>query len=230
MPKINIPIGLDGQLDYTAESKYLNALVYKIDRTQTGNCAFHSSSSNLDYSTDDYPNDPLIFNCGETGMIKLLSDLYGGQDGFLIMADDLNSYARKDPNSDNLIDGNGTVITPATYVENIRYKIDDTMLINRMVVPYSANLTLLSTLWSATAPYTQTISIPAIKKAFMCTCEFIFNESLGTAEEAQLADYNCISFVASEDGVLTFTCNVTKPTNNVSVNVTNYQIGIGGDI
>lgn len=91
MAKTNIPIGMNGELDYTDESKYLNTLIYKLDRTTTGQSQFTSLSSNITYSTEDYPDDDDIYSCGEVGMIRLLQKLYGGQDGFLMMAEDYNN-------------------------------------------------------------------------------------------------------------------------------------------
>lgn len=91
MAKVNIPIGLDGSLDYTDESKHLNTLIYTIDRTNSGQSTFTSLSSQITYNTEDYPDNPEIFNRGDVGMIHLLQTLYGGQDGFLMMAEDYNN-------------------------------------------------------------------------------------------------------------------------------------------
>lgn len=93
MAKINIPIGLDGKLDYSDESRYLNSLIYMTDRTNAGQATFTSVSSNITYNTADYPDNPEIYNRGEVGIIHLLQTLYGGQDGFLMMADDYNRVA-----------------------------------------------------------------------------------------------------------------------------------------
>ena len=90
MPKINIPIGTDGKLDYTDESKYLDILIYKIDRTESGQVEYTSLSSNITYKTIDYPEDSNIYNKGEVGMINLLQKIYGGENGFLMLAEDYN--------------------------------------------------------------------------------------------------------------------------------------------
>ena len=90
MAKINMPIGENGLLDYSAEAAKLNELIMNEFRTVTGTATFASSSSGLSYSTDDYADDPEIYNNGEYGMVRLLQKLYGGENGWLVMADDLN--------------------------------------------------------------------------------------------------------------------------------------------
>lgn len=95
MPKINIPMGLnEGEKDLTDESKYLTTLIYKPERTTSGVGMYTSKTSMITYSTDDYPDDPQIYNKGEVGLIYLWWKLYGGKDGFLEMAEDANSYVR----------------------------------------------------------------------------------------------------------------------------------------
>ena len=95
MPKINIPIGTNGELDYTDESRYLDTLIYKIDRTNSGQSEYTSLTSRITYRTEDYPEDNDIYNCGEIGMIRLLQKLYGGEDGFLLLANDYNRLELK---------------------------------------------------------------------------------------------------------------------------------------
>ena len=98
MPKINIPMGTEGDLDLTDESKYLSTLIYKTNKTITGEGNYISKTSGKTYSTNDYPDDSDIYNKGELGLIHLFWKLYGGEDGFLILADDVNSYLRPSGN------------------------------------------------------------------------------------------------------------------------------------
>lgn len=98
MPKINIPMGANGDLDLTDESKYLSTLIYKTNKTITGEGNYISKTSGKTYSTNDYPDDSDIYNKGELGLIHLFWKLYGGEDGFLILADDVNSYLRPSGN------------------------------------------------------------------------------------------------------------------------------------
>lgn len=90
MPKINIPIGENGSKDYSAEVIKLNELTMNASRTTTGTASFTSKSSGIYYTTDDYPDDADVYNKGDIGMICLLRKLYGGADGWLMMAGDLN--------------------------------------------------------------------------------------------------------------------------------------------
>lgn len=91
MSKLNIPLGEDGGKDYSAEIVQLNKLTTDAMRTITGTTTFTSESSGITYSTDDYPDDPEIYDKGDLGMIYLLRKLYGGENGWIVMADDLNN-------------------------------------------------------------------------------------------------------------------------------------------
>lgn len=90
MPKINIPLGENDQLDYSGEMVKMNELIANYGRTTVGACSFTSPSSGVTYNTDDYPDNEAIYNNGELGMIYLFRELFGGNGGFLLTAEDVN--------------------------------------------------------------------------------------------------------------------------------------------
>lgn len=91
MPKINIPLGLDGSLDKTDESMKLSELIYNPNRTDSGQGMYVSKTSQIEYNTDDYPDDPEIYNKGDIGLIHIFWKTLGGADGFILMASDINN-------------------------------------------------------------------------------------------------------------------------------------------
>lgn len=91
MPKINIPLGLDGELDKTDESKKLSELIYNENRTNSGQSVYISKTSQIRYDTNDYPDNPEIYNKGDIGLIHIFWNLLGGPDGFVVMASDINN-------------------------------------------------------------------------------------------------------------------------------------------
>lgn len=91
MPKINIPLGLDGGLDKTDESMKLSELIYNPNRTDSGQGVYISKTSQIEYNTDDYPDDPEIYNKGDIGLIHIFWKTLGGADGFILMASDINN-------------------------------------------------------------------------------------------------------------------------------------------
>lgn len=140
MPKTNIPMGLgSGEKDYTDEMKYLSSLIYNPNRTTTGQETYTSATSGTTYSTEDYPNDADIYNKGDVGIIRILWNLYGGEDGFLVLADDANSYIRPqgiemfvgDPIETTLIDGNLKAYYPRTDTSQVIDAITGRTLYNQ---------------------------------------------------------------------------------------------------
>lgn len=93
--KINVPMSTNLPVpnvnNKTGEAIKLNELVNKTNRSNDGQNQFTSATSGIKYSTLDYPDNPLIYNKGETGLYNILILLYGGDNGFLILADDYNN-------------------------------------------------------------------------------------------------------------------------------------------
>lgn len=86
MAKINIPLA------YGEEAQKIEELLFKHDRTTSGNTSFTSNSSGTTYKTADSTN-PNILNCGETGLLKLLIETFKTSNGWLLMAEDFNAKA-----------------------------------------------------------------------------------------------------------------------------------------
>ena len=89
MPKIDMPIGV-GNKDYSDEAKKLTELMFDAGRTYTGQVEYTSATSGISYRTADYPDNSSIYNKGDVGLISLLHTLYGGEDGWIMMAKDIN--------------------------------------------------------------------------------------------------------------------------------------------
>lgn len=89
MPKIDMPIGV-GNKDYSDEAKKLTELMFDAGRTSKGQVEYTSATSGISYRTADYPDNSSIYNKGDVGLISLLHTLYGGEDGWIMMAKDIN--------------------------------------------------------------------------------------------------------------------------------------------
>ena len=130
MAKKNIPLGEGSSLDYSHEMIKLNELTIKADRTTSGPCEFTSSTSGITYNINDY-SEANIKDKGELGMINLLRKRYGGTDGFLLMAEDINGLVK----SVSYNKGDG-VITLTKY-DGTPVKIDT--LLEKMPVSFSVD-------------------------------------------------------------------------------------------
>ena len=89
MPKIDMPIGV-GDKDYSDEAKKLTELMFNPGRTTTGQAEYTSDTSGIVYRTADYPDNSSIYNKGDICLISMLHTLYGGEDGWIMMAKDIN--------------------------------------------------------------------------------------------------------------------------------------------
>lgn len=99
MTKIDMPLA------NADEAKKINELIYKDDLTTTGQVTFHSNSSNTDYDTnaEEYLGDTEIYNCGESGLLKLLIDKFSVEDGgWILKASDVNNKAEKEHTHGNI--------------------------------------------------------------------------------------------------------------------------------
>lgn len=92
MPKMDMPIGISG-LDYSDEAKKLTELMFNAERTTSGQVEYTSTTSGIVYKTEDHPSDSSVYNKGDVGLIALIHSLYGGEDGWILMAKDVNDKA-----------------------------------------------------------------------------------------------------------------------------------------
>lgn len=93
--KINIPSSTTNILpnvnNLTDEANQLSMLLNKTNRSNSGQNTITSTTSGKVYRTTDYPSEPTIYNKGETGLYNLLIKLYGGDNGWMFMAEDYNA-------------------------------------------------------------------------------------------------------------------------------------------
>lgn len=112
--KINIPVKTQVPVpnpeNYVAEAiKYQNLQYqYLTQRTDTGSETFTSPTSGITYDVSDpkWQDYPDIYNRGEEGLMNMLAHLYGGKDGFILMAEDFNLLSKY---IDSILDGGITV-------------------------------------------------------------------------------------------------------------------------
>lgn len=124
MAKYNLPDIYIGEY-----LEYQQLLLKYPNRSTTGVFTFTSPTSNITYSTNDYPNNPNIYNRGELGMMNLLAELYGGPgNGFIVDVQDLGVSFALTPatptslggvkvsqaggNATVLMDGSNTIYVP----------------------------------------------------------------------------------------------------------------------
>lgn len=89
MPKIDMPIGVGG-IDYSDEAKKLTELMFNPNRTTRGQVSYTSATSGATYNTADHQDDTSIYNKGDVGLIALFHSMFGGEDGWIMMAKDIN--------------------------------------------------------------------------------------------------------------------------------------------
>ena len=215
MPKINIPLGLDGSLDKTDESMKLSELIYNPNRTDSGQGMYISKTSQIEYNTDDYPDDPEIYNKGDIGLIHIFWKTLGGADGFLMLADDANSYMR--PSGDATGEENAEIIDADTLGGNPpSYYLNYNNLTNRpTLVDYAilANYTLSSSQWvESNGVYQQQITLSGF--SFLPSSQVDFD-----------ADFDNISLISSpiipfNDNGTVYARTLIPPSSDITIQLT----------
>lgn len=97
MPKINLPIDSNSAVpninNLSGEATKYNELEMTFPRTTTGQVSWTAYPSGIVYNTADYSSNVNIYNKGEDGLLNLLLYLYGGEDGWIVVADDFNKVS-----------------------------------------------------------------------------------------------------------------------------------------
>lgn len=90
--------------------------------------------------------------------------------------------------------------------------------INRMIG--ITNVTLLSSSWNSTAPYVQTISIPALKASDTPIPGLVYPSGLTEALQAQIdKSANMITKMETIDGGMKVTCAFKKPIADIIISL-----------
>lgn len=128
--KTNLPIATIGVLplenNLVGEYNKINELMYKTNRSNLGQISWESPTSGILYRTVSSVNSPNIYNKGETGLYNLLLNTYGGDNGFIITADDYNKIKESiEENQSNDI-GEITLIANEhnKAIANVNNKVD----------------------------------------------------------------------------------------------------------
>lgn len=91
--KINLPIDTGGSYpnvnNKSGEAVKISELIQNLKRTNEGQVQWTSPTSGITYKTSE-SQDININNRGETGLYNLLASMYGGDDGFMLSANDIN--------------------------------------------------------------------------------------------------------------------------------------------
>lgn len=239
MAKKNIPMGLSGDKDLTDESRYLSELIYKANRTNTGVATYTSKTSSITYSTNNYPEDVNIYNKGEVGLINIFWKLYGGADGFLLLADDINSYIRPNKQATTnysfesvvISDGNGKNYHPKTNyssvvsddkkstldkdISNLTESTKNLSTTVQQKANKSKNFsaTIRASNWSSSAPYTQTVQVSGM------VADGVPLYDLATYSEAQIKEFGKITKLETVAGSIKVTALKEKPTADINLRI-----------
>lgn len=115
----------------TAEAERYYQLYNSLNRSETGTATFSSSSSGVTYSTNNYVDDPDVYNKGQLGLMNLLYKYV--LKSYIVIADVINDTINRS-NSDTFINATGTFnegnltydftleYEPTTTVYTIRFK------------------------------------------------------------------------------------------------------------
>lgn len=92
--KIDLPMATTGvfptENNLIGEYNKINELMYKTNRSNVGQISWESPTSGILYRTVSSEQNPNVYNKGETGLYNLLLGIYGGDNGFILTADDYN--------------------------------------------------------------------------------------------------------------------------------------------
>lgn len=122
-------------------------------------------------------------------------------------------------------DGTYTILDVTTYTqEGDRFGAADINATNGQVNRLSAEplvVTFLSSGWSSSAPYTQTVAAEGLTADDTPTPMFVDDGTTKSASKAKQKAYGYISYFESGDGTVTATCKYEKPT-------TDFMVGLKG--
>lgn len=122
-------------------------------------------------------------------------------------------------------DGNVEILDVTTYTqEGDRFGAADINATNGQVNRLSAEplvVTFLSSGWSSSAPYTQTVAAEGLTADDTPTPMFVDDGTTKSASKAKQKAYGYISYFESGDGTVTATCKYEKPT-------TDFMVGLKG--
>ena len=122
-------------------------------------------------------------------------------------------------------DGNVEILDVTTYTqEGDRFGAADINATNGQVNRLSAEplvVTFLSSGWSSSAPYTQTVTAEGLTADDTPTPMFVDDGTTKSASKAKQKAYGYISYFESGDGTVTATCKYEKPT-------TDFMVGLKG--
>lgn len=74
----------------------------------------------------------------------------------------------------------------------------------------------LSTSWSGSGPYTQTVNISGITSDMVPVVDVVLSSSSSTAKN-QLAAWGCVGKIVTNNGSITATCYDEKPTTSIPI-------------
>lgn len=122
-------------------------------------------------------------------------------------------------------DGNVEILDVTSYTqEGDRFGAADINATNGQVNRLSAEplvVTFLSSGWSSSAPYTQTVAAEGLTAEDTPTPMFVDDGTTKSASKAKQKAYGYISYFESGDGTVTATCKYEKPT-------TDFMVGLKG--
>ena len=122
-------------------------------------------------------------------------------------------------------DGNVEILDVTSYTqEGDRFGAADINATNGQVNRLSAEplvVTFLSSGWSSSAPYTQTVAAEGLTADDTPTPMFVDDGTTKSASKAKQKAYGYISYFESGDGTVTATCKYEKPT-------TDFMVGLKG--
>ena len=168
--KINLPVdGTDitpNPNNLTGEAKKYQELQMKFPRSSTGQVSFTASPSGITYDTSTHTDDINVYNKGEDGLMNLLAEMYAGDDGWIIVANDLNAIAPTIENnlttttSGKVLDAYQGYMLNTNKLDKTAQAADSAMLGGVASSGYQeklhfyGNVPVVTTLWTASTTYT----------------------------------------------------------------------------
>lgn len=99
---------------------------------------------------------------------------------------------------------------------NYYTKTEDDALLNTKATTNLYTATLLSSGWSSSAPYTQTVSVSGILSTDTPIADVVLDVVTSTAM-TQISAWMCVSKIETADGYITATCLENKPEIDIPI-------------
>ena len=188
---------LDGVTATTTELNYVDGVTSNIQTQING-----KANSSHTHSASDITSGTLPLTRGGTGATTASGAL--SKLGITATASELNK-----------LDGVTATTTELNYVDGVTSNIQTQLNEKASTTIYTATL---STSWSSSAPYTQTVTVSGITSSDTPIIDVVLSSTTSTALN-QLEAWGCVSKITTDSNAITATCLEDKPSTAIPIQI-----------